>query len=122
VHFGNLTLKAYTKGERVLRFEAIVHNTRDLGCGREVARFPKIVVRLQDMLERFLTTLDCVDVTFISDATLDQLSLPSLVGKTRVGGVDLNKPRIRKVLAAVLALAPSPTGFSVSQLTAKVPA
>ncbi len=58
VHFGNLTLKAYTKGERVLRFEAIVHNTRDLGCGRVVARFPKIVVRLQDMLERFLTTLD----------------------------------------------------------------
>jgi len=47
VHFGNLTLKAYTKGERVLRFEAIVHNTRDLGCGRVVARFPTIVVRLR---------------------------------------------------------------------------
>jgi hypothetical protein len=30
VHFGNLTLKAYTKGERVLRFEAVVHNARDL--------------------------------------------------------------------------------------------
>lgn len=28
VHFGLLTLKAYTKCERVLRFEAIVHNTR----------------------------------------------------------------------------------------------
>src|SRR6266851_563859 len=40
VHFGNLTLKAYTKGERVLRFEAIVHNTRDLRCGRVLARFP----------------------------------------------------------------------------------
>jgi hypothetical protein len=120
VHFGNLTLKAYTKGERVLRFEAIVHNTRDLGCGRVLARFPKIVVRLQDMLERFLTTLDCVDVAFINDETLDQLPLPSLLGTTRVGGVDLNKPRIRTVLAAVLALAPSPTGFSVSELTTKV--
>ena len=30
VHFGQLTLKGYTKGERVLRFEAIVHNTKDL--------------------------------------------------------------------------------------------
>jgi len=120
VHFGNLTLKAYTKGERVLRFEAIVHNTRALGCGRVVARFPKITARLEDILERFLTTLDCVDVTFISDETLDQLPLPSVVGKTRVGGVDLNKPRIRLVLAAVLALAPSPVGFSVSQLAAKV--
>jgi hypothetical protein len=37
-----------------------------------------------------------------------------------VGGVDLNKPRIRTVLAAVLALAPSPTGFRVSDLAAKV--
>jgi hypothetical protein len=120
VHFGNLTLKAYTKGERVLRFEAIVHNTRDLGCGRVVARFPTIVVRLQAMLERFLTTLDCVDVAFISDDTLDQLPSPSVLGKTRVGGVDLNKPRIRTVLAAVLALAPSPTGFSLNQLTDRI--
>ena len=120
VHFGNLTLKAYTKGERVLRFEAVVHNTRDLGCGRVIARFPKIIARLEDVLERFLTTLDCVDVTFVSDETLDQLPLPSLVGNTRVGGVDINKPRIRSVLAAVLALAPSPTGFSVTQLMTKV--
>ena len=37
VHFGLLTSKAYTKGEHVLRFEAIVHNTRDLGCGRILA-------------------------------------------------------------------------------------
>ena len=34
VHFGLLTLKGYTKGEHVLRFEAITHNTRQLGCGR----------------------------------------------------------------------------------------
>src|ERR1017187_7522479 len=31
VHFGLLTLKGYTKGARVLRFEAITHNTRQLG-------------------------------------------------------------------------------------------
>ena len=120
VHFGNLTLKAYTKGERVLRFEAIVHNTRDLRCGRVLARFPTVVARLQDMLERFLTTLDCVNVAFITDDMLDQLPAPARIGKTRVGGLDLNKRRIRTVLAAVLALAPSPTGFSVSELTAKV--
>jgi hypothetical protein len=34
VHFGLLTLKGYTKGEHLLRFEAITHNTRQLGCGR----------------------------------------------------------------------------------------
>ena len=57
---------------------------------------------------------------FVSDETLDQLPLPSILGKTRVRGVDLNKARIRTVLAGVLALASSPTGFRVSDLTAKV--
>ncbi|MGH3560212.1 MAG: hypothetical protein ACRDTK_22375, partial [Mycobacterium sp.] len=33
LHFGRLTGKAYTKGERVLRFEAIAHNTAELRCG-----------------------------------------------------------------------------------------
>jgi hypothetical protein len=120
VHFGTLTLKAYTKGEHVLRFEAIVHNTRDLGLGRVLARFPQIITRLQGMLERFLTTLDCVDTAFIADQTLEQLPLPSQVGSTRVGGVDLGKPRIRAALQAVLALAPAPGGFTVAQLAAKV--
>ncbi len=59
-------------------------------------------------------------MAFITDDMLDQLPAPARIGKTRVGGLDLNKPRIRPVLAAVLALAPSPTGFSVSELTAKV--
>jgi hypothetical protein len=122
VHFGNLTLKAYTKGARVLRFEAIVHNTRELGCGRVLARFGEIITQLQGMLERFLTTLDCVDTAFIPDQTLDQLPLPSQIGSTRIGGVDLNQPRIRAALAAVLALAPAPGGFTVAQLTAKVQA
>jgi len=122
VHFGALTLKAYTKGEHVLRFEAIVHNTKELGCGRVLARFPEIVARLTSMLERFLATLDCVDAAFIADQTLDQLPLPSQIGSTRVGGIDLNKPRLRATLAAVLALAPAPGGFTVAQLTAKVQA
>jgi len=119
VHFGNLTLKAYTKSERVLRFEGVVHNTRDLGCGRMVERFPDIVARLEAMVERFMTTLDCVDAAFISDGTLDQLPLPSQVGNTRVGGVDINRSRIRTALAAVLALASSPAGFTVAELSSK---
>jgi len=122
VHFGNLSLKAYTKGECVLRFEVTVHNTRELGCGRVVARFPEIILRLRSMLERFLTVLDCVDTTFISDQTLDQLPLPSRVGQTRIGGVDLNQSRVRAALAATLALAPAPMGFSLAQFTAKVQA
>jgi hypothetical protein len=119
-HFGGLTLKAYTKGERVLRFEAVAHNTQELDCGRVVARFPEIVARLRGMLERFLTALDCVDAAFVADRTLDDLPLPSRVGRTRVGGVDTNRPRMRAVLAAVLALAPAPDGFRASQVAARV--
>ncbi len=120
IHFGNLTLKAYTKGEHVLRIEAVAHNTHELRCGRVVDRFPQIVARLQSMLERFMTTLDCVDVAFIGDETLDQLPLPSRLGKTRVGGIDLNNVRMRRALSAVLALGPSPTGFTTAHFTAKV--
>lgn len=120
LHFGKLTLKAYTKGEHVLRFEVVLHNAKELGCGRVLARFPEIVSRLSCILERFLTTLDCVDVAFISDETLDQLPLPSRVGKVRVGGVDLNNARMRAALNAVLALGPSPMGFGVAGFRAKV--
>jgi len=75
---------------------------------------------LLSILERFLTTLDCVDVAFISDETLGQLPLSSRVGKVRVGGIDLNSPRMRAALSAVLALGPSPMGFGVTQFRAKV--
>ena len=120
VHFGRLTLKAYTKGEHVLRFEAIVHNTDELRTGRVLAKFPDIITRLADMADRFATTLDCVDVTFLPDHTLDALPLPARLGRTRVGGVDPNKPRMRAVLTAVLALTPAPDGFTVADVTAKV--
>ena len=34
LHCGKLTLKIYTKGERVLRTEAVAHNIQELNCGR----------------------------------------------------------------------------------------
>ncbi len=120
VHFGLLTLKGYTKGEHVLRFEAIVHNTRALHCGRMLEKFGDIVTRLAAMVERFTTMLDCVDIGFLPDQTLDQLPTPSTIGRTRVGGVDVNRPRIRNALAAVLALAIAPEGFTVGQFTETV--
>ena len=41
VHHGKLTLKIYTKGERVLRIEVIVHNTKEFRGGRSLEYFPK---------------------------------------------------------------------------------
>ena len=120
LHFGRLTGKAYTNGERVLRFEAIAHHTAELRCGRMIDKFPDIVTELAGIAERFATALDCVDTGFLGDGVLDQLPTGSTLGAARVGGVDLNKPRMRDALKAVLALAPAPNGFTVAEFTAKV--
>jgi hypothetical protein len=104
----------------VLRFEAVVHNTRALRCGRVLDNFPTIIGKLAGMVDRFTTTLDCVDHTFIGDDLLDRLPAPAQLGATRVGGVDLNKPRIRAALAAVLALSVTSAGFTVAEFTARV--
>jgi hypothetical protein len=120
LHFGQLTFKGYTKGERVLRFEAIVHNTRELGCGRVIAKLPIIVERLKAIVDRALRTLQWLDRAFVADETLDQLPVPAQLGKTRVGGIDLGQVRMRTVLAAIMALALTPRGFMVGDVTAKV--
>ena len=120
LHCGKLTLKIYTKGERVLRIEAVVHNTQELHCGRSLEKFPEIVVQAKSILERFMEALSCIDQCFITDRMLDQLPAPSQVGKTKVGGIDLNKTRMRWVIEAVIALSPSPGGFTASQLADQV--
>jgi hypothetical protein len=118
--FGKLQVKAYTKGEHVLRLEATVHNARELRCRRGLDNFDQITAALAGIAGRFATALDCADVSFLPDGILDQLPLPSQLGATRTGGIDLNKPRIRAVLSAALALAPAPHGFTIAELAAKV--
>ena len=73
-----------------------------------IERFAEIVARLADIAERFATALDCVHTGFLTDGILDRLATGSRLGATRVGGVDLNRARLRDALGAVLALAPAP--------------
>ena len=120
LHCGRLTLKIYTKGERVLRIEVVVHNTEELRCGRSLEKFPEIVAKAKRILHRFMDALSCIDQCFIADRLLEQLPAPSQVGKTKVGGIDLNKPRMRWVIEAVIALSPSPGGFTASELADQV--
>jgi hypothetical protein len=120
LHCGKLTLKIYTKGERVLRIEAIAHNTLELRTGRSLEKFPETVVALKTILRRFMDALSCIDQCFIADEMLEQLPAPSQVGKTRVGGIDFNKPRMRRVGEAVVALSPSPGGFTAAELASQV--
>jgi hypothetical protein len=76
LHCGKLTLKIYTRGERVLRIEVVVHNTQELQCGRSLEKFPQIVVQAKEILERFMNALSCIDQCFIADSMLDELPDP----------------------------------------------
>ena len=87
---------------------------------RLLNNFPEIVGRLKGMLERFMQALSCIDQCFIGDEMLERLPLASRVGKTMVGGIDLNKPRLRHVAGAVIALSASPDGFTASALADQV--
>jgi hypothetical protein len=120
VHYGRLSLKIYTKGERVLRIEVIVHNTKELSCGRSLPNFSAAVAILRGMLDRFLNSLYCIDRCFIHDDLLEKLPEAAQVGKTKVGGVDCNQQRIRLVMHAALALSTAPKGFTASDLARKV--
>jgi hypothetical protein len=113
-------LKDLHKGERVLHAEAMASDARELRCSRDIGQFAKAVTRLREILERFLEALSCMDECFVSGEDLDNLSLPSQVGALRVGGIDMNCPRMRKVARALLALSAQPFGFTCAQLATHV--
>lgn len=120
IHLGALTVKLYAKGVRVLRCEVVLHNAKAFGGKRSLSAFPQLLQRLKLILVRFLNQLHCLSQAFISDNTLDTLAEHGQVGKARTTGIDLDKPRLRAVIAAVIALAPAPQGFTVSQLAQEV--
>ncbi|MEW6425282.1 MAG: hypothetical protein AB1523_11160 [Bacillota bacterium] len=120
VHFGKLTLKMYDKGDRVLRIEAVAHNTKDLHCGKVIVRFADMVSSLKNMTIRFLNVLQYAHFSFLDEGALDDLPKPTCRGKNRVAGIDINNPRMRAAIEALMPLALKPDGFSVSDLAAKV--
>jgi hypothetical protein len=63
-----------------------------------------------------------IDQCFIADSTLEELPAPSSLGKTKVGGFDLNKARMPWVVEALIALCVSPAahGFTASELARQV--
>ena len=58
-----------------------------------------------------------VDISSIDDGRFDELHTPSYIGKTRVGGIDLNKHRIRVVTEAIISFSPKPGGITATDLT-----
>jgi hypothetical protein len=61
-----------------------------------------------------------VDISCTDAGLLETLPEGGQVGRGRVGGVDVNRPRMRAVLRAVTALSVWPEGFRARDVAAKV--
>jgi hypothetical protein len=120
VHFGKLTLKMYDKGDRVLRVEIIVNNIAELRCGKGLDKLPGMLQRLEGMVVAFLGVVQAAHLSFVDGQQLDALAAPSVRGARRTAGVDLQKPRMRAVAQAVIALAAQPEGFRAADLAERV--
>jgi hypothetical protein len=119
VHWGRLTLKIYDKGARVLRIEVIVHNVKALQCGRRLEKLSIMLAQLQRMVIDFLNVVQAAHVSSLDAGAMDALPQPTSRGAQRLAGVDLQKPRMRTVVGAVLALATQPGGFTARDLADK---
>ena len=120
LRWGNLTLKIYDKGGRVLRVEVVVHNAKELRCGKVLQKLPLLLERMSGMLVRFLNTVQVAHVSFLDQGAFERWAQPSTRGTRRLAGIDLNKARNRHVVDAVVGLATQPAGFSLAELAEAV--
>lgn len=120
IHFGRLTVKLYDKGERTLRAEVVVHNTKDLKCKRGIDSFGEIVNKLETIMGSFLSNLDYAHLASIDDGTFDQITKPTEAGKKRLAGLDFNRERIKQVATVLLCLSIKPGGFTSMDLANQV--
>jgi hypothetical protein len=119
VHFGRLTLKVYDKGARVLRIEVIVHSVKELRCGKRLEKLPIMLARLQQIVIDFLNVVHAAHLGSLDAGALDALPQPTQRGAQRLAGIDIQKPRMRAVIEAVLHLAPKPDGFTAGELAVR---
>ena len=116
IHVGKLTLKLYDKGERTLRAEVVVHNTKELGCKRSLEYFEEMVVKLNGLMSSFINNITYAHAAIIDDGTMENLSKPVQTGKTRLAGITLTNKRNVALMESVLALMLYPQGFSCINL------
>jgi len=75
-----------------------------------VSRAPNFV------FDRVMETVNCIDVSWVDDGSLDRLPTPSYVGRSRMAGIDINNPRIRAVMDAIVNLSANPHGFTAAEI------
>ena len=120
IHVGKLTLKLYDKGERTLRAEVVVHNTKELGCKRGLQYFEEMVEKLNGLMGNFMSNITYAHATTIDDGTMEDLAMPVKKGKSRLAGINLTNARNVALMESALALMVYPKGFSCNDLKEKM--
>jgi hypothetical protein len=120
IHYGKLSLKMYDKGDRILRIEAIAHNVKELRCGKLLEKLSDMVGKLKTMVFDFLNVICAAHVSYLDATLLEDLPKPTQRGTRRLTGVDIQKPGMRVVSEAVLALSSQPGGFTAKDLAERV--
>jgi hypothetical protein len=116
INVGKLTLKLYDKGERTLRAEVVVHNTKEPGCKRSLEYFEEMVGKLNDLMGNFMNNITYAHAAIIDDGTMENLSKPVKKGKVRLAGITLTNTRNVALLESALALMIYPKGFGCNDL------
>ena len=121
VHYGKMTLKIYTKGERVLRIEVIRAQYQGISLGSVAALLCRDRARLQAILERFLNAVGCIGLLLCRRRHAGKLpqpttSRPNEGGRNRSQSTP-NAPCRRSRSGAVHVAC----GFTASDLAAEGP-
>ena len=118
--FGQLVLKRYDKGRRLVRLEVVVNHVSELRCGQRLEKLPARLTQLAGMVVGFLGVGPAAHRSSLDSGALAELPAPSVRGTQRLAGVGRQKPRRQAVAAAVVAEAARPQGFASGQLARRV--
>ncbi|MEA2069479.1 MAG: hypothetical protein U9P12_09790, partial [Verrucomicrobiota bacterium] len=120
LHWANSTLKIYDKGARLLRVEAVEHNVKKTKSRGRLDRWVEIAQGLGERVGRFVDAVELLDHGLLNMGRFEQLRKPSNRGTRRLAGIDMDIPRMRRAVEALISLAPRSEGFTRGDLVAKV--
>lgn len=120
LQWAHSTLKIYDKGARLLRIEAVEHNVKKTKSRGRLECWSEITSGLGERVVRFVNTMEFLDHGMVDGGRFEQLRKPSQRGERRLAGIDLDNSRMRKVVEALICLAPQIEGFTRIDLVGKV--
>jgi hypothetical protein len=101
-YYGSSFVKQYEKADRLLRTETCLNNTHDLGIGRHLEHLPELRERMAATNRRYLEAQAELLASTVDAGDLAALARPTLVGRRRVPGLELQDDRVIRVLEGLL--------------------